>query len=273
MTAARRDIADVALADRLFAPHYARALPRRCGPVAVMVRQAGSASATAVTQLLPGEDFAVLDIGGGWAWGYCRQDGYVGYVPEAMLVMPDAPATHSVTTRIAPVFAAADIKSAVALFLPLGSRFAADRDGDFLALADGGFVHTRHAAAIDATVSDPVAFACSLVGMPYLWGGRGAGGIDCSGLVQQALARAGIAAPRDSDQQRDAIGYPLDADAPLRRGDILFFPGHVGLLVDAETLVHANAHWMAVTIEPLADVVARIAASHPTPITARRRLP
>jgi cell wall-associated NlpC family hydrolase len=82
---------------------------------------------------------------------------------------------------------------------------------------------------------------------------------------------AGIVAPRDSDQQQ-ALGATLDADAPLRRGDLLFFPGHVGLMVDAETMIHANAHWMAVTTEPLAAVIARLAATQPEPVLARRRL-
>jgi cell wall-associated NlpC family hydrolase len=112
----------------------------------------------------------------------------------------------------------------------------------------------------------------SLIGMPYLWGGRGDGGVDCSGLVQIALAAKGIATPRDTDQQRTQIGHALPDEARLRRGDVIFFPGHVGLMVDEDRLVHANAHWMAVTIEPLAEVVARLAPHHDRPILARRRL-
>lgn len=237
-----------------------------------MVRKTAAYSAVAVTQLLPGEGFAILDISGDWAWGYCVHDRYVGYLPACAVAEPGPAATHVITARTAPVFAMANIKAPVPISLPVGSHVSGVLDGDFLALNDGGFVHTRHLAAIDGTGIDPVDFACALTGMPYLWGGRGGDGIDCSGLVQQALAQAGIACPRDSDQQRVAIGTALDDGEALRRGDILFFPGHVGLMVDGETLVHANAHWMAVTIEPLADVVARLVPAHPNPILARRRL-
>ena len=154
--------------------------------------------------------------------------------------------------------------------LPIGARFHAVAEGAFVAGA-GGFVHARHVGSIDAFESDPVAVAERLIGLPYLWGGRGAVGIDCSGLVQVALGLCGIRCPRDSDQQR-VLGCEIAADQPLRRGDLIVFPGHVGLMADEERLIHANAHWMAVTVEPLADVVARLAPDHAEPILARRRL-
>jgi cell wall-associated NlpC family hydrolase len=273
ITAARPDIADIALADRLFAPYYARAEPRRCNSAAAMLRAAPSDAATAVSQILPGEEFHLLDISGDWCWGYCAIDGYVGYLPTAALRAMDATPTHLVGTTGALVFARPDIKAPLLGTLPVGSRVAGTVVDGFLALADGGHLHPRHIVPIAARAADPVAIACSLAGMPYLWGGRGGGGIDCSGLVQIALARCGTSAPRDSDQQAASVGTALDADMPARRGDLIFFPGHVGLMVDGHHIVHANAYAMAVTIDPLADVVARIAADHAQPILNRRRLP
>ena len=272
ITAVRRDIADVTLAARLFAPHYARAELAMCRRDPVMLCDA--ADGRAVSQLLPGERFAVLDISGDWAWGYSQHDGYVGYVRKSALTAPAPDPTHIVRHRIAPIFEQADIKAPVSAFLPVGSRLTGPSEGAFLRLADGGYVHHRHVAAITDHSADAAAIASDLVGLPYLWGGRGGGGIDCSGLVQQALARAcGLAVPRDSDQQRAAIGDAVPADAALARNDIVFFPGHVGIMIDAATIVHANAHWMSVTIEPLDAVVARLAADTPDPILARRRLP
>jgi len=154
--------------------------------------------------------------------------------------------------------------------LPAGARVSGTAEGDFLAV-DGGFVHQRHVRAIDDTEQDWVAVAERYLGAPYVWGGRGLG-VDCSGLVQMALAACGIAAPRDTDQQAEAVGEALGDNAALRRGDILFFPGHVGLMVDGERLIHANAHAMAVTIEPLDDVVARLRDTHEQPVTGRRRI-
>jgi len=265
----RRDIADIALSGRLFAPHYAVAERCRCVAAAAMLRGTPDPKGRAVSQLLHGEDFAVLDIAGGWAWGYALADHYVGYVAMAALGAPVEP-THRVTAPLALLFEAPDIKSPVLAEWPMGARFTATVEGDFLA-AGQGYIHRRHARGIGEADADPVAVAERLLGAPYRWGGRGAGGIDCSGLVQLALGLAGIDAPRDSDMQR-ALGHEIAPDAPLARGDLIFFPGHVGLMADGTRLLHANAHAMAVTIEPLADVVARLATSCDQPIVARRRL-
>ena len=235
-----------------------------------MVRSAPSLAARAVSQLVRGERFALLDLAGGWAWGRCLHDDYVGYLPATALgPLPDP--THIVTAPLALVFVQADIKAPVAARLPIGTLVEGRENGGFLATADG-FIHVRHVEPAGAAGGDPVGVAERLIGWPYLWGGRGAGGVDCSGLVQRALGVAGIAAPRDSDQQRDSIGRALDDAEPLRRGDLVFFPGHVGMMVDGDRLIHATAHWMAVVVEPLADVVARLAPDHARPISARRRI-
>ena len=234
-----------------------------------MVRATPRSDAVAVSQILHGETFEILDRAGEWAWGQSAHDGYVGYASIASFGTAAVP-THRVTVREAPVFAAPDIKSLAVARWSLGSVFAGEEADGFLR-THLGYVHPRHAQPIGSQPFDPVEVASRLIGAPYLWGGRGAGGIDCSGLVQLALAFAGINAPRDSDQQR-ALGEAIADGDPLRRGDLVFFPGHVGLMMDADAMIHANAYWMAVTIEPLADVVARLAPENDQPILARRRV-
>lgn len=212
----------------------------------------------------------MLDVAGDWAWGRCLHDDYVGYLPIDALG-PHQAATHRVSVPLALLFSEASIKAPVIARRPIGALIAGERRDDFLKV-DGGFIHGRHVRPINEVATDPVAVAERLIGAPYLWGGRGAGGIDCSGLVQRALSLAGIAAPRDSDQQRDTLGRALGRDEPLQRGDLIFFPGHVGIMVDGTRMIHANAFWMAVTIEPLADVVGRLTPTHAEPILARRRI-
>jgi cell wall-associated NlpC family hydrolase len=235
-----------------------------------MLRAAPDGHARATSQLMLGEGFEALEIAGEWVWGQCTHDGYVGYLPVADFG-PPRPATHRVTAVTAPIFATPDIKAPVIGALPIGARVQAHPEGDFLAV-EQGFLHQRHLRMLGEIVADPVAVAERLIGQPYLWGGRGAGGIDCSGLVQLALGCAGVAAPRDSDLQRDTLGEEIPEEARIRRGDLIFFPGHVGLMVDEERLIHATAHWMAVTVEPLGDVVSRLAPAHPQPVLARKRL-
>ena len=265
----RRDIADIALAGMLFAPHYAAPM-LRTAIVSTMVRTAASHAAEAASQILPGEDFAVLDLVGGWAWGFSQHDHYVGYVAADVLGTPIQP-THRVAVREALLFSAPSIKSPATGTLPFGARLAGEARDGFVETRSG-FLHNRHVALIDELAADAVAVAEMFVGMPYLWGGRGADGIDCSGLVQVALAATGVRAPRDTDMQRDSLGETLPDKARLRRGDIVNFPGHIGQMVDQSRLIHANAHWMSVVIEPLADVVARLLPNHDRPILSRRRI-
>lgn len=230
-----------------------------------MLRAKPSASAGGVSQILHGEEFAVLDISGGWAWGYSVHDHYVGYV-EANRLGDPAEVTHVVGTRSTLVFSEPDPRSAVNATLSMGARLAGDQDGDFLRTSDG-FVPRRHLSPIGESRSDAIALAEQMIGTPYLWGGRGGDGIDCSGLVQITLGLTGVAAPRDSDQQRELLGRALRDDAPIERGDLAFFPDHVAMMVDADRVIHANAHWMAVVVEPLADLVARAG-----PVLQRRRV-
>lgn len=271
VNAVRGDLADISLAGILFAPHYAQAQPMHCTGAAAFVREAGSHEARASSQLLTGETFYLLDVTGDWAWGFCGHDGYVGYVERAALEAGALKATHRISARSAPVFAEADIKTPVTGWLSTGAQISGEKQGDFVVMAQGA-VHKRHIVKAEQCSPDWVAAAEQHLGQPYVWGGRGAGGLDCSGLVQLALGQAGIKVPRDTDLQRESIGEELpEGDEPIR-GDLIFFPGHVGIMMDGQAMLHANAFWMATVIEPLADVVARLRADHEQPILKRRRI-
>lgn len=222
---------------------------------------AADQGAQRVSQILPGEGFAILDLSGGWTWGYSLHDHYVGYVVADALVDADEP-THIVVARESLVMSAPSPRAALVARLPMGACIGGAVQGEYVETSNG-FVPRQHLIAADERAADPLALALALVGAPYLWGGRGVGGIDCSGLVQLVHGLAGVALPRDSDQQAGA-GQAITGD--LQRGDLLFWPDHVVMLVDAATIVHANGHHMAVVVEPLADLIARAG-----PPTARRR--
>jgi cell wall-associated NlpC family hydrolase len=93
--------------------------------------------------------------------------------------------------------------------------------------------------------------------------------------VQTALQAAGLNAPRDTDMQQNELGEAVSVTANLenlRRGDLVFWKGHVGIMVDGALMVHANAHHMMVTIEPLPEAAERIARTG-NQIIAIKRLP
>ena len=223
--------------------------------------------------MLHGETLVVYGDEDGWGWAQADRDGYVGYVAMGALDRGATPATHRVIVRRAHVYPAPDMKRPVIGSLPLDGRVRVEGVRDaFVEVKGRGFVVASHVAPLEQVVGDPVAIVEGLIGTPYLWGGRSPLGIDCSGLVQLAFSMAGVSLPRDSDMQA-RLGSAVATDASLaglRRGDLVFWPGHVGVMGDDATLLHANAHHMLVAAEPLRVAWDRIAATGVTPSSIRR---
>jgi hypothetical protein len=243
----RSDVADIGLAGRLFAPHYARPLERACGLIPAPVQSGPSDLAEAVSELLPGEEFAVLDITAGWAWGYCAADHRVGYV-EAIVLADRLEPTHVVVEPAAPIQPGGDPLSPALSFLPMGSRLHGAVRGAMLAI-EGGFVPLSYLRPVGEYEEDSVAVARRLLGAPYRRGGRTCHGIDCSGLVQLSLQLCGIACPRDTDHQR-SLGESLPEGAALVRGDLVFCGEHVALMIDDRMAIQASWEAARVAVEP-----------------------
>jgi len=222
-------------------------------------------------QLLLGAGVTVYERRSGWAFVQAQADGYVGYVAEAALGPAREP-THMVATAATHLYDAEDMKSRDLMGLSFGSRVTVLAKGRRFWETAEGFIPKPHLRPLDRPFSDPVTVAQLHFGVPYLWGGNSIRGIDCSGLVQAALRACAIACPGDSDMQRAAVGVDLPEGAAPARGDLWFWTGHVGMVVDADTLLHANAHHMAVAYEPLVKAAARIAAQGDGPVIARKRL-
>jgi hypothetical protein len=219
------------------------------------LRSAPSFKAAQDSELLHGERVTVYDRADGWAWVQAANDDYVGYVREEHLAAPFD--THlQIAALMTPVFPAADIKVPVKDMLPMTSEVdLLTQLGNFILIAPDAWVHRHHVAMLDEVQPDYVAVAESYFGVPYVWGGKTFAGLDCSGLIQTALAACGIRSPRDTDMMER---YFPDAGPELERGDLIFWKGHVGVMLDAERLLHANAFHMLVGIEPLAEAAERI---------------
>lgn len=228
------------------------------------------------TQLLWGAAFDVYDQQGGWVWGQEVLPGgmgYVGYMLVSALSLPLGTPTLRICALRAPVFTDPDLKSAVKLSLPLNAGICVQgQEGDYIHAAGLGFVHQNHVAPVDEKGGDFVHIAERHRGLPYIWGAIGSDGLDCSGLVQSALRACGaVNVPRDTDMQESALGHEVERQAGLKRGDLVFWRGHVGIMQDATVLLHANAHHMAVESEALEEAVQRIEKSA-GPVTSIKRL-
>lgn len=220
-------------------------------------------------QLLLGDAVTVIDREAGLAFVQSAKDGYCGHVAEAALG-PAHRATHRVAAPATHLYSEPRVQAREIASLSFGARLALSGQTDRFAETPHGFVPLVHLAPADSLMPDPVDVAALFLGTPYLWGGNSRAGIDCSGLVQASLLACGIACPGDSDLQAQTVGVELDPDAPLRRGDLVFWKGHVAMVADAARLIHAYGHIMSTGYEGIDAAIARIAASG-MPVLTRRR--
>lgn len=270
LTLANGRVADAALRGRVEARAYVAPEETQCiRPVADMLDRPGG---TRVTQLLYGDPFAVIERTDGHAFGQCLRDGYVGYASEAALGTPAEP-THWVIAPSTHLYPHPQLQARAESALYLGStvRVLAVRES-YMRIHTGQFVPAAHLRPLGRRFDDPAGVAELYLGSPYLWGGGTRWGIDCSGLVQRALEACGTDCPRDTDMQEATLGRALDRGEPLRRGDLVFWKGHVGIMLDGSTLLHANARHMAVAREPVIEAIRRIEATPTGAVTCRRRL-
>jgi len=240
----------------------------------IQIRSKPAETAPVDTEALFGEMLVVYDVAEGWAWVQLLRDGYVGYAQVNAISSDIEAATHRVKAVGTFVYPEPDIKTPPLAHLSLNSALTVvEQLEQFYRLASGGFVAVRQVAQEDTYARDFVDIAEKFIDTPYLWGGRTRLGIDCSGLVQVSLEAAGITCPRDSDMQRAEVGNDVlmrEDYEGLQRGDLIFWPGHVGIMADGLMLLHANAHHMAVTVETLPEAIERMARTGIRPTAVKR---
>jgi cell wall-associated NlpC family hydrolase len=271
LTLARDGLADRRLEGLVAAERFADVTPMQVSAPIASLRKAPEPDAEQEDQLVFGELFDVLFEVGDFAFGQARRDRYVGYVLSEALSAPVLTPDHRIAALRTYAFAEPDIKSAIVGLYSLNALVTvAAREGRFAKAARSGWFVEHHLAPVGRFETDYVSVAERFLHAPYQWGGRESLGLDCSALVQQSLYACGRACPRDTDMQRDF--FPQIAEADRRRGDLVFWKGHVAILLDADTILHANAHHMATATEPLAEAIERIAATPTGGVLGYRRV-
>jgi hypothetical protein len=275
LTPARPDLAAKYLEGKVAAARFVTGEDFEIADALAPMRSGPSCDAELSTQALKGERVTIYDRNvEGFAWGQLNSDGYVGWLPDSALAKPAAPPTHKIIAVRTFAFPGPSIKLPPVDTLVMGAMINVVRaEAPFAVTREGWYLPLPHIGGIERHAEDFVAVAERFVGTPYLWGGKSSFGIDCSGLVQVSLNAAGTGCPRDSDMQQDGLGRALDPAEPekLQRGDLIFWIGHVAIVRDADSIVHANAHHMATVIENTKDAIARIKSAG-SEITAIKRL-
>jgi cell wall-associated NlpC family hydrolase len=274
LTPARPDLAAAHLEGIVAAPRYVTGTRMVIREASAPLRRHPVPDVSYDTEALYGEVMTVYDADEeGWSWGQLEADGYVGFLPSVALEPERGAASHRVDSIRTFLYPGPSIKLPPLLATGFGSRLRIIGEQGPFSLTDTNlYVWSSHLVPLEQPEPDFVGTAARFLGVPYLWGGRSSLGLDCSGLVQMALNAAGLACPRDSDQQAEALGVDIPVSGPLQRGDLIFWRGHVGLMSGPQTLLHANGHHMMVVEEPLAEACARISAAGSGPILRAKRL-
>jgi cell wall-associated NlpC family hydrolase len=268
LTFANERVAYIALEGVVSAPSYADATPFEVAvPLVDLLREPGGARER---QLLLGDGFDVIEERDGFAFGRSAKDGYCGYLPENALCGPTK-ATHWLAAPASHLYSEPRVEAPQSVGISFGSRLCVLGQSGKFAETPHGFVPAIHIQQLGRWYGDPVEVAGLFLGVPYLWGGNSHSGVDCSGLVQMSLLACGRPCPADSDMQQ-VLGHEVPQGVALQRGDLLFWKGHVAMMVDDGLMIHATGAFMATVIEPVEEAIARIRAETGGEVTARRRL-
>ena len=275
LNAYRPDLADARLRGRVQADRFVDGTPAQVTAGASPLRKAPDHAARMDTEVLAGEPLTVFERANGWAWVQSAADGYVGYTPEDALTAETGTITHRVGALRTFVFPEPDLKAPPLDVLPQTAHVrVVGQSEKFSEIATGGFVFSAHLEPPDSIAADPVAEALRYLGVPYLWGGKTSLGLDCSGLSQVVLLRCGIDAPRDTDMQERFLETVVPFEGgkgDLRPGDLMFWPGHVGLMTSSDRIVHANATDMLVAVWNVGDLIAHVQRIEGNGVTSVRR--
>ncbi len=189
---------------------------------------------------------------GDWALIAGQHDGYLGWVRGLKKGYGTGADPLRVAALAAHVYGEANMKTPPLQRLSIGSYLERIGEEDGFVKTNFGYIFSK----LFEPVGDAVDYAALFLETPYLWGGGSDRGIDCSGLIQLCYSMVGVDVPRDTDQQEAALAA-VDEDA-LRRGDMVYWKGHVGILEAPDQMIHATAFAMKTIREPLGQAIARI---------------
>lgn len=217
------------------------------------------------TECLYGESVEIIKNYSDWVYCKLNTDSYYGWIDKNSLGKLKK-ATHRVIAIRSFIYKERNAKSDTLLYLPMGSLLALEEiHSDWAKISTpingqikSGYIPIGHIVKIGHKVSDWVNFAEKLKGTPYKWGGRDTLGLDCSALLQLSYQTFGVNIPRNSSQQVKLNKKRIDSISDLKRGCVVFWKGHVGIMIDNLNCLHSNAFHMKAVIEPLEDIINRM---------------
>ena len=215
------------------------------------------------TQLLYGEECDVFETKNGWSWIQSRRDNYVGYTPTIHLTRKIYKPNSKVISLRTVIYTKPDIKSVTKGYLSFNSLVEVIKiKGKYSLIKNLGWCPSLDLVKIKSSKFNHIDLSKQYLDTPYLWGGRDSMGIDCSGLVQNLHQINNRPFPRDTDMQEIFVTNEVKYEKDLKAGDLVFWKGHVAMMIDNSNIIHANAFHMKTAIEPLSTAKKRILKSN-----------
>ncbi|WP_085473034.1 C40 family peptidase [Sphingobacterium psychroaquaticum] len=220
----------------------------RCNLTVVPLRAEASHRSEMVSQVLFGEEFVILQEEADWAFVRLHDPVYEGWIQKGQYVslepMPGGTASLIESLVVDVEGATARTAERVVHLVP-GTKIMIN---DYRATTTEWFEieGKLRKPTIDDFDVELKRLVTHYKDTPYLWGGRSDAGIDCSGLTLACYRHFGIDLPRDAYQQAE-LGEVVDFLSEIKAGDLAFFDNadgkitHVGMMLDAETILHASA--------------------------------
>ena len=209
-----------------------------------------------VTQLLYGETFKKLEQKGSWLKIKNDSDNYKGYIQNKLFSLKQKN-THKICVLCSNLYSEPNNKNKIKKKLSFGSKIKVLNNKKSFYKFDNLWIKKKDVKKINFKTKDNFRNIDKFINVKYKWGGKNFSGVDCSGLVQLFLNFNNKFCPRDAKDQIKYFKKKIKINN-VKKNDLIFWKGHVAIILSKKKLVHAYGPLKKTTLMPLNKTINRI---------------